>query len=265
MQSNCLFTDLCEYLQIVGYPRQLKVSTLFTTQGSLENFELIFDIMRWLIDQYEPGTILPSGCDTEIDRVLLVRTCVEFLAVRAGIKLNPLRLYSGTAAAASELLKVVDLIIKRPTNQLNDLNDKHNGKLADIDIDDKIKARQRGRELASELTNLGATLYDLLGKENENQDNRNVHASRQMEQSNADKILNKVIATSAKLKSSNDKELEDALIEKQAIAVKVDRKKADLERLRQRLETLHKIRLAINCSLCTFRMWGLIQTNRFNS
>lgn len=218
------------------------MSTLDTTQGSFENFKLIFDIMRWLIDQYEPGTMLSGGTDTEIDRILLVRSAVEFLAIKAGIKLNPLRLYSGTAAAACELLKVVNLIMKRPTNQANESNEKQYRKLGDVDIDDKVKARQRGRELSTELTHLGATLYDLLGKENDNQEKRNVQAGRQMEQSNADKILSGVV-TSANLKLSGDKgQLETAMVEKQAISSKVDRKKADLERLRQRLDTLQKIR-----------------------
>lgn len=198
--------------------------------------------MRWLIDQYEPGTVLPGGTDTESERILLVRSSVEFLVIKANIKLNPLRLYSGTAAAACELLKVVNLIFKRPSNQLHDSNDKQYRKLGDIDIDDKVKARQRGRELSSELTHLGATLYDLLRKENENQEKRNVQAGRQMEQSNADKILSGVV-TSANLKLSGDKgQLEAVLVEKHAISAKVDRKKADLERLRQRLDTLQKIR-----------------------
>lgn len=106
----------------------------------------------------------------------------------------------------------------------------------------KVKARQRGRELSSDLTHIGAELYDLLGKETQNQEKRNVQAGRQLEQSNADKILNSVI-TSANLKLAGDKgQLESALIEKQAISAKVERKRSDLERLKQRLDTLQKIR-----------------------
>lgn len=86
-----LSTDLFEYLKILGYPKPLKLTALYTNQGSLENFKLIFDILRWLIDQYEPGTILLGSTDTEFDRVLLVRSAVEFLVVKAGIKLNPIR------------------------------------------------------------------------------------------------------------------------------------------------------------------------------
>lgn len=96
--------------------------------------------------------------------------------------------------------------------------------------------------MSSDLTHIGAELYDLLGRENENQEKRNIQASRQIEQSNTDKILNSVI-TAANLKLAGDKgQLESALIEKQAISAKVERKRSDLERLKQRLDTLQKIR-----------------------
>lgn len=69
-----------------------------------------------------------------------------------------------------------------------------------------------------------------------------MQAGRQMESSNVDRILNNVI-TSANAKLSSDKtSLDSALMERQAISAKIERKKADLDRLRQRLDTLQKIR-----------------------
>lgn len=130
-----------EYLKILGYPKPLKLTTLYTNQGSLENFKLVFDILSWLIDQYEPGTILLGSTDNELDRTLLVRSAVEFLVVKAGIKLNPIRLYASSMAAAPELLKVVNLIMKRSsiTTQDSDLlNEKQYRRMAEIDIDDKV-------------------------------------------------------------------------------------------------------------------------------
>lgn len=106
----------------------------------------------------------------------------------------------------------------------------------------KIKARQRGRELSTELTHIGATLYDLLGKENENQEKRNHQAGRQLESSNADSILHNVIATANAKLTEDRTQLDAALMERQAISAKIERKKADLERLKQRLDTLQKIR-----------------------
>lgn len=63
-----------------------------------------------------------------------------------------------------------------------------------------------------------------------------------MESSNVDRILNNVIS-SANAKLMSDKALLDAaLMERQAISAKIERKKADLERLKSRLDTLQKIR-----------------------
>lgn len=97
--------------------------------------------MGWLIDQYEPGTQLEGGTASEIDRTLLVRSAVEFLAIKAGLRLNPMRLYSGSMAAAPELLKVVDLIMRRSQidSKSSEADDeKQYRKLADIDVDDQV-------------------------------------------------------------------------------------------------------------------------------
>lgn len=75
-----------------------------------------------------------------------------------------------------------------------------------------------------------------------NQEKRNQQAGRQMESSNVERILNNVIS-SANAKLISDKALLDAaLMERQAVSAKIERKKADLERLKQRLDTLQKIR-----------------------
>lgn len=108
---------------------------LYTVQGSLDGFKVVFDILRWLIDRYEPGAIIFGGTDTEVDRIVLTRSCVEFLVVKAGLKLNPLRLYSGSMAAAEELLKVVQLIMKVPMGS----SAKHGERfIREVDIEDKV-------------------------------------------------------------------------------------------------------------------------------
>lgn len=222
----------------------MKVSTLYTTEGSLENFELVFDILRWLIDQYEPGTIILGSSETEAERILLAKSCVEFFIVKTGIKLSALRLYAASSASARQLLKVVELIMQRPVDVLEQ-RDKQNFNTMSR-IDDSINVRHRSKDLSTELMHLGASLFELLGKEKDNQEKRNIQTGRQLEQSNTDKLMTGVI-TGANLKLSRDRErLKTVLTEKQAISAKVDRKKADLERLKQRLDTLQKIRPAFS-------------------
>lgn len=106
----------------------------------------------------------------------------------------------------------------------------------------QIKARQRGRELSIKLTETGASLYDLLGKEKENQDKRSSQMGRQMESSNVEQILRTALASSTAKMNADKDQLDNLLKEKQAVSAKVERKRADLERLRQRLDTLQKIR-----------------------
>lgn len=117
-----------------------------------------------------------------------------------------------------------------------------------------MKARQRGRELSIELTQIGATLYDLLGNENENQEKRNLQVGRQLESSNADKILHNVIGTANAKLASEKAELDAAILERQAISAKIERKRADLDRLKQRLDTLQKIRFVSIKNAVVFEM-----------
>lgn len=135
---------------------------LCSAKGGLDCFKVIFDILRWLIDRYEPGAVIFGSTESEVDRIVLTRSCVEFWVIKTGIKLNPLKLYSGSSAAAEELLKIVHLIMKTPSNSSSKQTEKST---REIDMDDKIESRQKGRELSSELTVLGATLFDLTEKE----------------------------------------------------------------------------------------------------
>lgn len=96
------------------------------------------------------------------------------------------------------------------------------------------------------MTQIGATLYDLLDKENENQEKRNHQAGRQLESSNADTILHNAIALANAKLTADRSQLDAALMERQAISAKIERKKTDLERLKQRLDTLQKIRPAFS-------------------
>lgn len=127
-----------EYLKILGYPKPIKLTTFYTNQGSLENFKIFFDILRWLIDQYEPGTILLGSTENELDRALLVRSVVEFLVIKAGIKLNPMRVYASSIASVPELLKVVNLIMVTQTSVNDNADEKQYRKMVEIDIDDKV-------------------------------------------------------------------------------------------------------------------------------
>lgn len=76
------------------------------------------------------------------------------------------------------------------------------------------------------------------------QETRNLQASRPLELSNVEKYLkNSIFSMNQKLNSSKSS-LETSKTEKTAVSAKLDRKTADLERSKQRLDALQKIRPA---------------------
>ena len=64
----------------------------------------------WLVKRFEPTADPPTDTDTEQDRVILIRTIVQFMATKAHIKLNPKKLYQSDGYAVKELIKVASIL-----------------------------------------------------------------------------------------------------------------------------------------------------------
>lgn len=112
--------DLSEHLKHLGYPNNFPISALYTTYGSPQSFAIVADILKWLASCLESDTVLLGGISDETERILLIRSAAEFFVTKAGIKLNPRRLYASSAATAGELLKITTLLINAPTDIEND-------------------------------------------------------------------------------------------------------------------------------------------------
>ncbi|KAJ6638048.1 Clusterin-associated protein 1 like [Pseudolycoriella hygida] len=233
--------DLSEHLKHLDYPNNFSILPLCSAYGSVGNFKIVAHILQWLAERFESDAILLGGTDNEVERILMIRSAVEFFVMKVGIKLNPRKLYACTAGAASELLKLTMLLLNAPT----EVNDQENllGS-SNIDLGDKVDDLRRVRELATDLTNKGASVYDLLAKELINKETRNLQATRPLELSNVEKYLkNSIVSLSQKLNSSKSA-LESSKSEKNAVNAKLERKTADLERSKSRLDALQKIRPA---------------------
>ena len=63
-----------------------------------------------MVRRFEPSADLPTDTDTEQDRVMLVRSVVQFMATKAHIKLNPKKLYQSDGYAVKELIKVTSVL-----------------------------------------------------------------------------------------------------------------------------------------------------------
>lgn len=158
------FLDILEMLRALGYPKLVSMESFRTP-----NFPLVADLLVWLTKRFDPDIDITLEIDTEDDRVKLIRNTAQFMAIKANIKLNTKKLYSADGYAVKELLKITTLLYTalnfNQTDQNNDENDVFN--LRDYDITDKMNELKLSRQLASEITATGASLFDLLGKEGE--------------------------------------------------------------------------------------------------
>jgi clusterin-associated protein 1 len=57
-----------------GYPRLISMENFRNP-----NFQLVAEILIWLVKRFDPDADIPSEYDTEQDRVILVRSVTEFM------------------------------------------------------------------------------------------------------------------------------------------------------------------------------------------
>ena len=95
------FRDLrnfTELMRALGYPRLISVENFRTP-----NFELVADVLYWMVKRYDPETAISDEIKTEDDRVNFLITIAQAMAVKAKIKLNAKRLYAADGKAVKEL------------------------------------------------------------------------------------------------------------------------------------------------------------------
>ena len=67
-------------------------------------------MLVWLVRRFEPNADIPTDTDTEQDRVMLVRSVVQFMATKAHIKLNTKKLYQADGYAVKEVIKISSVL-----------------------------------------------------------------------------------------------------------------------------------------------------------
>ncbi|XP_055685279.1 clusterin-associated protein 1 [Lutzomyia longipalpis] len=232
--------DLTEHLKLLGYPEFFPMSALYTPYGSIAGFKIVANVLNWLAARLEPGTTLPGGTESEAERVLLIRAASEFFITKAGIKINPRKLYASSVASAKELLKITSVLIQAPSDVKTQEDEMKT--LNEIDLSDRIEDLRRVRELSTELTNRGASLYDLLGKEPLNKETREHQANRPMELSSVEHALVSSFSTLQSKSQSAKTYLEQTRDEVTNLNSRLQRKQQELDRSKQRLLALQKVR-----------------------
>ena len=111
-------------MRSLGYPRLVSMENF-----RQPNFQLVSEMLGWLVKRFEPNADLPSEIDTEQvifhqfllplqcltkqsfqDRVIFIRSVVQFMATKAHIKLHTKKLYQSDGYAVKEIIKITSVL-----------------------------------------------------------------------------------------------------------------------------------------------------------
>uniref|UniRef100_A0A2K6FWE2 Clusterin associated protein 1 n=1 Tax=Propithecus coquereli TaxID=379532 RepID=A0A2K6FWE2_PROCO len=209
------FRDLrnfTEMMRALGYPRHISMENFRTP-----NFGLVSEVLLWLVK-----------------------------ATKAHIKLNTKKLYQADGYAVKELLKITSVLynaMKTKGMEGSETGEEDISKFK-FDLSSKIADLKAARQLASEITSKGASLYDLLGKEVELREMRTEAIGRPLEINETEKVMRVAIKEIlAQVQKTKDL-LNNVASDEANLEAKIEKRKLELERNRKRLQTLQSVRPA---------------------
>mmetsp|Transcript_17883 Transcript_17883/g.44341 ORF Transcript_17883/g.44341 Transcript_17883/m.44341 type:complete len:404 (-) Transcript_17883:337-1548(-) len=228
--------NFTEIMRSLGYPRLISIDNFRTP-----NFELVSEILVWLVNRYDPSLDIADSIETEADRVFLLKTIGQHMAGRAGIKLNAKRLYGADGYAVRELLKIGSLLYRSLKEDSKDEEDENAEEHA---VSAKIQEVKLIRELASEITSKGAELYDLLRNEPLMREVRQKSVGRNLELDDIEKSIKESIANVSENVARIEEQIAGLKSDEENLEKKIEKKKVELERAQKRYEGMQSVRPA---------------------
>nr|XP_033770448.1 clusterin-associated protein 1 isoform X2 [Geotrypetes seraphini] len=238
------FRDLrnfTEMMRALGYSRLISMENFRTP-----NFPLVSEVLVWLVKRYEPQTDIPMDVETEQDRVFFIKAVAQFMATKAHIKLNTKKLYQADGYAVKELLKITSVLysaMKTKGLDVRDLTEEDSSKFK-FDLGSKIADLKAARQLASEITSKGASLYDLLGKEVDLREVRTAAIARPLEINETEKVMRIAIKEVLEQVQKTKDMLNNVASDEASLEAKIEKRKLELERNQKRFQTLQSVRPA---------------------
>ncbi|NXX13178.1 CLUA1 protein, partial [Podargus strigoides] len=235
------FPDFTEMMRALGYPRLISMQNFHTP-----NFTLVSEVLLWLVKRYEPQADIPSDVGTQQDRVFFIKAVAQFMATKAHVKLNTKKLYQADGYAVKELLKITSALYGAMNTkgvEHADVSEEDSSKFK-YDLGPKIADLKAGRQLASEITSKGASLYDLLGKEVEVREARTESIARPLEINEAEKMMKVAIDCVLEEVQKTKDMMNNVALDEANLEAKIEKRKLELERSQKRLQTLQSVRPA---------------------
>ncbi|XP_069066578.1 clusterin-associated protein 1 isoform X2 [Pleurodeles waltl] len=228
-------------MRALGYPRLISMENFRTP-----NFPLVSEVLVWLVKRYEPQTDIPTDVDMEQDRVFFIKAVAQFMATKAHIKLNTKKLYQADGYAVKELLKITSVLYSAMRTKgmgTSETGDEESSKFK-FDLGSKITELKAARQLASEITSKGASLYDLLGKEVDLRELRTAAIARPLEINETERVMRVAIKEVLEQVQKMKDMLNNVASDEANLEAKIEKRKLELERNQKRLQTLQSVRPA---------------------
>lgn len=247
-------------MRVLGYPRLVSVENFRTP-----NFPLVADILYWMVHRYDPSVSISDDISTEDCRVDFLSSIAQTMALKASVKLNTKRLYSADGKAVKELLKLAKILYKAHQANVSITEDSNGAESKTMEETPETEAAynqlharlpdvKSTRRLASQITESGAKLFDLL------HDERDLSSERQRCLRFLDSISNNLdsgaehkfvqqkiedLLTSARDNvAAMEKQCQDLASDEKTLQVKIKKRQSELERNDKRLKSLQSVRPA---------------------
>jgi len=242
--------NFTERMKALGYPRIISMDNFRTP-----NFELVSDILFWLLKRYDPnaknaqGQEINDDIETEALRVKFVRDTCQLFTTKARLKINAKKVYGSDGLACRELLKIADMMYKAQQNQQSaGEGQAHAHVEPDFNLANRTSDMKMARELTGEITECGLRLFELLKNEDANKKVRqgaiNLLYSGDLDM---DKVEGEINQMTQSLRGESER-MEDLCKklqeDEESLQEKISKKQADLDRCKKRLKDLENVRPA---------------------
>eukprot|EP01039_Chlorochromonas_danica_P009557 gene9557-10562_t len=233
--------NFVEIMRALGYPRLISMENF-----RKPNFELVADILYWMVKLYDPDSPISDRVEFENERVEFLTSIATLMANKARLKLNTKKLYASDGKAVQELLKLATLLY----NATKTVSRRNEEEVSPPPI--KVQDVRAARTLATEITQIGAKLYDLMEAELQIRSER-TRALRFLDQiaSSSDggkdqafveRSLRDIIENTKQSVEDVRKEAEELDADQRNLESKISKKQEELERTEKRLKSLENVR-----------------------
>ena len=213
--------DFTEMMRALGYPRPVSIENFRNP-----NFELVADVLRWLVKRYEPSAEISEGVSNMQDRVIFLKQAAQLMQAKGRIKLNTKRLYQADGYAVKELIKIAQVLYSAIKSNPEEDDEVLGGDNFSLKLNDLKDVR----DLASEITEHGSQLAELLNKEDELREARQRAIARNAETTDIQKIIKQSIQQAEETKRSKLKMIGELEEDEKLLRKKIEKKTAELDR-----------------------------------